>query len=174
MTRPALPHLPQFALRVAVSTALVLTGASLFGRELVDVLRPVFASVLGWVADDFLILGLNLVQEGPDSAVEARAILKDVILLGGRAIVPDGRTGFAVSTTVGTVLQPVLVATGLVFAWPGRPLEFPLRLALCLLLLVPVVLSDALCILRLRCGTCRCTPLNRLAHPRFCGGWASW
>ena len=47
-----------------------------------------------------------------------------------------------VGTTVGTVLQPVLVALVLLLAWPARWGEMALRLAIASVLLSVVLLAD--------------------------------
>ncbi len=134
---------PVLALRLLLACALLLAAAHGYGRALVEALMPALGAALRWLADDFRLLSLALVQEGPDTALEARAMLEHTLVLGGRAIVPNGHTGFAVTTTLGTVLQPVLAALVLAMAWPARPLEWLVRLVLTALLLVPVVLVDA-------------------------------
>lgn len=134
---------PALALRLLLASALLLAAAHWFGRALVEALVPALGAALRWLAGDFRLLGLALVQEGPDTALEARAMLEHTLVLGGRAIVPNGRTGFAVTTTLGTVLQPMLAALVLAMAWPARALEWLVRLVLTALLLVPVVLADA-------------------------------
>ena len=55
---------------------------------------------------------------------------------------PDGQQVVVASTTVGTVMQPLLVLAVLVLAWPARPLEFALRLALAAAAGVVVLLLD--------------------------------
>ena len=136
-------QLRTLSLRATVACTFVLTAAYLQGQALVAALTPVLLATLSGVASDFRILSLALVQEGPDTALEARAMLEHVIILGGRAIVPNGTTGYAVTTTAGTVLQPLMAAAIFVLAWPGRWMELALRIALTIPLLLQALLADA-------------------------------
>lgn len=130
-------------LRATLACAFVLTAVYFQSHAVVAALTPLLLAALSGVASDFHILSLALVQEGPDTALEARAMLEHVIILGGRAIVPNGTTGYAVTTTAGTVLQPLMAAAIFVLAWPGRWIELALRIALTIPLLLLALLVDA-------------------------------
>ena len=91
-------------------------------------LLPVLSPALGFVADDFKILRVEMIDERKNASVGALAVLDRTLFLGGRAIVPDGTQVMVVSTTVGTVLQPLLVALVWVLAWPARWAEMAWRL----------------------------------------------
>jgi hypothetical protein len=137
------PRVPQLFLRLVVGCTLALLAAHWFGQALVEKLLPLLKLALVWFANDFGIYKLSLVQQGPEMAVEAIAKLEHTIVLGGSAFVPNGRTGYMVTTTVGTVLQPLLTAFVLVLSWPGRWAEVAWRCLIALLLVVPMVLLDS-------------------------------
>jgi len=129
--------------RAALSMTLLVSVATLFAGEVASRLLPLQRAALAWVASDFRLLGLEIVREGPDTALQATAMLDHVIVLGERAVVPDQRRGFIVTTAIGTVLQPLALALGLALAWPAGVREMALRLAICAVLLLPLLLADA-------------------------------
>jgi hypothetical protein len=132
-----------FALRLVVACALALAASHWLGRTLVQAMIPVLKSALAWYANDFYIHQLTLVQQGPDAALQAIARLEHTLVLGEVAVVPEPTMGYFVTTTLGTVLQPLLTAFVSVLTWPARGLEWLPRLALALLLCLPVMLLDA-------------------------------
>jgi hypothetical protein len=143
MSRPEDRPLPAVALGLALAFVVVAPAVSMGGRWLVEAMLPMLLTVLKWAANDFRLLGLAIVKEGPDTVLEARAMLEHVIVLGGRAVVPDGHTGFAVTTTLGTVLQPVVIAAVLVLGWPGRWRDMTIRLPIAAVLTAVIVALDA-------------------------------
>ncbi len=128
--------------RVLLATLLVLGTAHLYARDAVKLMLPVLSPALGFVAGDFKIVRFELVEERKNVSVGALAVLERSLFLGGRAIVPDGTQVMMVGTTVGTVLQPLLVALVLVLAWPARWSEMALRLVISSVLLAVVLLAD--------------------------------
>lgn len=136
------PGAGSLALRLLLAVAAVLLAAHLWAREAVALLLPALSAVLSWVADDFRILRFEFVQERGNTSIGALAVLEHTLVLGGRAIVPDGESAVRTMTPIGTVLQPVLVALALALAWPARWLEMALRLVLVGALLAVVMLVD--------------------------------
>lgn len=128
--------------RVVLATLLVLGAAHLYARGAVKLMLPVLSPALAWVADDFKIVRFELIEERKNASLGALAVLERSLFLGGQAIVPDGTQVMMVGTTVGTILQPLLVALVLVLAWPARLGEMALRLAIVGALLGVVLLVD--------------------------------
>lgn len=128
--------------RVVCASGAVLIAAHFFARDAVKLLLPVLTPALGWVADDFNILRLDFVDERHNASIAALAMLKHSLFLGGRAIVPDGASVMMAGTTLGTVLQPLLVGGVLVLAWPARWAEMGVRLLIASALLLLVLLAD--------------------------------
>ena len=129
--------------RLALASALLLAAAHVQGRAVVALLLPALEGTLRWVADDFEILRMAFVTERDSLNLAVVARLDHVLVLGGRVIVPDGTQSFIVaSTTVGTVLLPLLAALSLALAWLARPLEMLLRLAIVAVLSAAVLLLD--------------------------------
>lgn len=136
------PGAGSLALRLLLAVAAVLLAAHLWAREAVALLLPALSAALSWVTDDFRILRFEFVQERGNTSIGALAVLEHTLVLGGRAIVPDGVSPLVAVTTVGTVMQPVLVAVSLALAWPARWPERALRLVLVGVLLAVVMLVD--------------------------------
>ncbi len=128
--------------RVALATLVVLGAAHLFARDTAKLLLPMLSPALAFVADDFKIVRFELMEERKNVSIGALAVLDRSLFLGGQAIVPDGSQVMMVGTTVGTVLQPLLVALVLVLAWPARWGEMALRLVMASALLSVVLLVD--------------------------------
>lgn len=130
------------SLRLVLSTAVVLAAANFAARDVVVLLIPALSWALGLVAADFRILGFEFVTDHDNASIVALALLDHTIILGGRAIVPDGVSPMIVGTTVGTVMQPLLAALVLVIAWPAGRLEMLLRIALAAVLVFGVLMAD--------------------------------
>lgn len=131
-----------FALRLGLVTALMLTVAHFCSRQMVTLMLPTLTAALKLVAEDFEIIQVEVVDERNQASVAAVALLGRTVVLGGRAVVPDGRSVMAVSTTIGTVLQPIWVAWVMALAWPSRMAELALRIVIVSAMVVPVVLLD--------------------------------
>lgn len=128
--------------RLMLASVALLWAAHSYSRDAVALLMPALSKALSFVADDFTIFRFEFVSERGNAAIAALATLEHTLVLGGRAIVPNGTSVMAVTTTVGTVLQPLLVALVLVLAWPARWLEALLRIVFVAPLIALVVLLD--------------------------------
>lgn len=128
--------------RLVLATASVLVAAHVWSRDVVALLLPALSAALEFVADDFSILRVEFVSDRGNASIGALALLKHTIVLGGRAVVPDDVSVMMVASTVGTVMQPLLVALVLVLAWPARVIEMALRLVAACTLIAIVLLAD--------------------------------
>lgn len=131
-----------FAWRLLLSAALVLAAVHAGSREAARLLLPLLHGALVVVADDFEIRRFELVDERANASIGALAVLRRSLFLGGQAIVPDGNQAMVVGTTIGTVLQPVMVLLMLVLAWPAGRAELALRLLVAAALTLPLLLLD--------------------------------
>lgn len=132
----------EFAWRLLLSAALVLAAVHAGSREAARLLLPLLHGALVVVADDFEIRRFELVDERANASIGALAVLRRSLFLGGQAIVPDGNQAMVVGTTIGTVLQPVMVLLMLVLAWPAGRAELALRLLVAAALTLPLLLLD--------------------------------
>jgi hypothetical protein len=130
-----------WVLRLTLATAMALAAAHYHARTAVDWMLVPLAHTLAWVASDFRVLEFGFASDRDNQALGAVARLDHTVVIGETAIVPDG-SPMVVGANVGTVLQPLLVASVLVLAWPGGFAEVLLRMVLVLPLLAGVVLLD--------------------------------
>jgi len=100
-----------------------------YGRGFVDSLLPLIKATILFLDDHYKIVGISTGTEGPDTVVRLRVTQVHAIFLGGRVSMPDSRGWAEVTTTIGTVVQPLIIAGGLILAWPfNRWKELGLRL----------------------------------------------
>lgn len=125
-----------------LASVALLWAAHWYSRDAVALLMPALSKALSLVAEDFKILRFEFVEERGNAAIAALATLEHTLVLGGRAIVPNGTSVMAVTTTIGTVLQPALVALVLVLGWPATWFEALLRIVFVAPLIALVVLLD--------------------------------
>jgi hypothetical protein len=137
MTRPLL-----LLLRAAAVGALLLWLAQRHATDIVGALMPGLRWALERLAGDFRILSLDFHDDRGNRALAALAMLEHVLLVDGRVVVPDGVGRIRVTTTLGNVLQPVLVGLALIGIWPGRWREWLWRPMLLAPLLAVVLVLD--------------------------------
>lgn len=139
----AWPRPLEFGLRLMVVCAVLFWMTHRYGRAFVDLLLPLFRQTIAALDDHYTILSLATGMEGPDTVVRLRVNLARPIVIAGHLTMPDPRGWLAVTTTIGTVLQPMLVALGLVLAYPAqRFYEWIARLPVVTVLLAAVLLLD--------------------------------
>ncbi len=136
------------ALRALLVAGLLALAVSQHGERLVQWMLPGLASALAWLAPDFELLSVTLVDDRGNRALQVQAMLSRVLLEGTQVVVPDGLSRLRLTTTVGNVLQPLLTALLLALAWPLRRglrlglTDALLRLALLAPLLALAVVLD--------------------------------
>lgn len=138
----AWPEPARFALGLLLSFGLSLGAAWLWGRELVEATLPVVQQLILWLDDRFAVLMLGIDHTHQDTVVRLRVNLVRLVLVGGQATYPDARGWLEVTTTVGAMLQPPVIAIGLAGAWSGRIAIRSLRVAVAATLGVAFLLID--------------------------------
>lgn len=131
------------ALRVCLATALVLSLASGFSVDIVSTLKPVLQWAFEWAAPDYQVLQFNMSTDRGQKVLTAMVQQQRTLFVGDRVVVPGAASISGTGATVGTVLQPLLVAVVLVLSWPIRlGWEWPWRVVLVVPLLAVVMLLD--------------------------------
>ena len=132
----ASPKPLELALRLLLAALTVLVLARSFGREAAQALLPLIGHALTWLDDHYRILVLAVDSQGADTVIRLRVTLARPLVVGGHLILPDARGWAEVTTPVGHLLQPLLILTGMLVAWPARRWrEWAARL----LLIAPIV-----------------------------------
>ena len=99
-----------------------------------------------WLDDHFAVQALNLSQNHQDSVIVLRVSLVKALFINRQMVYTHPEGFLEVSTALGTLLQPMVIAGAIAAAWPRRPVAMLLGVAfaLCatmLLLVVDIALS---------------------------------
>ena len=132
MRRP----LRDFALRLVVIAAILLTLGRVFGTAVVTPMLPAMAWVIEAVDDRFRVEQVRIADRKADTFIELKATPVRIFMLGNRVLMPDAKLFFEPAVLVGSVLQPVILFLAIILAWPGASLR---TLGPRLLLSVPVI-----------------------------------
>lgn len=131
---PAWPSPGRFALAIIVAFTLTLIAAWAGGRALIEALLPITQIILGWLDDRFGILFLGVEHNWQDTVIRLRVNLTTFLVMGGQVITPHPKGWMVVTTPIGDLLQPLVIAAGLAAAWPGMLITRLLRLGIALTL----------------------------------------
>lgn len=108
------------AVSLAVSFAATLTLAWTWGRDLVEAVLPLARHLIQALDDRFVIQFLGVEQGAQDTVVRLRVHLAKLLVVGGRVAQSTPQGWSEVTTTVGAMLQPLILAVGLAGGWPGH------------------------------------------------------
>lgn len=140
--RPSPTDSARFALGLALGFGLSLTLAALAGQALVETLLPFTRAPLLWLDDRFEILALGVDRNLQDTVIRLRVNATEMIVVGWQAALPEAGQWLEVTTTVGAMLQPLVIALGLAAAWPGKFAARLLRIAIAMTLAISFMLID--------------------------------
>jgi hypothetical protein len=113
-----------------------------FAEQIVRWLEPAIPATLEWIARDFHIISVGQLTEGGSARVAIVAILSRSLVEAGQAVIAGDTANIILTTTVGSVLQPLWLAFIVVAAWPGRAAEIALRFPLVLPMAAVAFLLD--------------------------------
>ena len=118
-------RVPELALRLAASTALVLWVSLSFGADLVRPLQPLIAACVERLDPRFVVQHVQLVAGAEGDRLRLEANLAAPVTVRGQRIEPLGQGGLPtgalrVYLTVGGSLQYVDLLLIAVLAWPAR------------------------------------------------------
>lgn len=132
MLRP----LRNFAIRLVIIAAILLTLGRVYGTAVVTPMLPALAWVIEAVDDRLRVEHIGIANRKADTFIELKATPTRMLMLGHRTLMPDPKLFFEPAVLVGSVLQPVILFLAIVLAWPcARLWIFGVRL----LLAVPMV-----------------------------------
>jgi len=116
----AWPRPLELALRLTAAYGLGAWLAYRYGRDFVDALLPAFKYAVSLMNDTFRIVAMTTGSDGPDTVLSVRVILARPVVVGAQIWMPHAGGWMNSATTIGLLLQPAIVALGLVLAWPAR------------------------------------------------------
>lgn len=141
-TAAAWPSPGRFALALILGFALTLAAAWAWGSTLIEALLPFTHAALDWMDDRFNVRFLGVEHNWQDTVVRLRLGFSHGFVLGGRVLSADPRGSLWVSTPVGSLLQPSVIAPAIAAALPGRLLVRLIRAGLAVLLALAFLLID--------------------------------
>lgn len=130
----AWPSPGRFALALIVTFTLTLIAAWAGSRVLIESMLPITRVLLGWMDDRFGILFLGVEHNWQDTVIRLRVSLTTLLVMGEQVITPHPKGWMVVTTPIGDLLQPLVIAVGLAAAWPGNLTTRLLRLGIALTL----------------------------------------
>ena len=131
---PVWPSPGRFALALIVAFTLALIAAWAGGQALIEAVLPITRVLLGWLDDRFGILFLGVEQNGQDTVIRLRVSLTTLLVMGGQFVPPTPQGLMWITTPIGDLLQPLVIAAGLAATWPGNLTTRLLRLGIALTL----------------------------------------
>ena len=136
------PRPIELGLRLVSAYALLIWLARGYGRICVDALMPTFRTMIWSLDDHARVLSLAIVNDGADTVIRMTVELIQDVTINGQLFAAKGYT-YSSSIGTGLILQPVIVAFGLVLAWPvRRVIEYPVRIAVTIAILSLVLVAD--------------------------------
>ena len=139
---PAWPSPGRFALGLIVTLTLTLIAAWAWGQTLIEVLLPTTQALLYVLDDRFDILFLGVEHNWQDSVVRLRVNISTLFVLGGEVLTPHPKGWLEVTTTIGAMLQPLVIAPAIAAALPGRLAVRLMRLVIAILLALGFLVID--------------------------------
>ena len=139
---PAWPSPGRFALALIVSFTLTLISAWAWGQALIEALLPNTHALLSVLDDRFDILFLGVEHNWQDSVVRLRVNIVTLLVLGGEVLTPHPKGWLEVTTTLGAMLQPLVIAPAIAAALPGRVAARLARFGVAVLLALGFLVID--------------------------------
>ncbi|MFH1816305.1 MAG: hypothetical protein ABIK08_15150 [Pseudomonadota bacterium] len=141
-TAAAWPSPGRFALALIAGFALTLIAAWWWGSTLIEALLPLAHAALDWMDDRFNVRFLGVEHSWQDTVIRLQLGFSHGFVLGGRVLSADPRGSLWVSTPVGSLLQPLVIAPAMAAALPGRLTLRLMRAGLAALLALAFLLID--------------------------------
>lgn len=108
----------RLALKSALALSLLLTVVMLFGSDIIaHNLHYVHAALLR-LDDRFAILALEVTRTHQDTVISIKVTLAKAIFLNRQIVYPHPGTLIEVTTTIGSVYQPTIIAAVVAYALP--------------------------------------------------------
>jgi hypothetical protein len=122
-----------FALRLVVVAAILLTLGRIYATTLVNPILPALAWMIEASGDRFRVDRIEVVIRPTNTVIQLKVSPLRPLTFGNQVLLPDAKLFFEPSTLVDSVLQPIIVFLAILLAWPasGRR-ALPMRMLLAL------------------------------------------
>ncbi len=129
------PQVRNFAFRLIVVAAILLSLGEIFGASLVTPILPTIAWEIETIDDSFRVDGINVVNKKNNTVIQLKAAQIRPMIIGAHVLQPKPGRFFEPNVLVGSVLQPITVLLTILLSWQAKT---NLVILLRLLLGVPV------------------------------------
>jgi hypothetical protein len=124
-----------FAFRLIVVAAVLLTLGRIFATTLVTPVLPALAWVIETSGDGFRVDQINVVSKHNNTVIQLKVTPTQAMIIGSKVLLPKSSLHFEPSLLVGSVLQPIIVFLSILLAWQAKGV---LVILMRLLVAVPV------------------------------------
>lgn len=126
-----------FAIRLVILIAILLTLGRVYGTSIVTPMLPALSWVIEAVDDRLRVDHAFIVDRSADTVIQLKVTPIRMLFLGDRMLMPDAQLHFDPTTLLGSVLQPVILMSAIILAWPAARLQaLPARLLFALPMIV--------------------------------------
>jgi len=129
------PQARNFALRVIVVAAILLSLGEFFGTGLVTPILPTIAWEIETVDDSFRVDSIDVVSKKNNTVIQLKVAQIRPMIIGDHVLQPKSIRFFEPNVLVGSVLQPIIVFLAILLSWQTKSY---LSILIRLLLGVPV------------------------------------
>jgi len=124
-----------FAFRLIVVAAVLLTLGRIYGTALVMPLLPAIAWVIETSGDGFRVDQINVINKQNNTVIQLKVTPVQAMILGSKVLLPKASLHFEPNILVGSVLQPLIAFLSILLAWQAKDVWVILKR---LLLAIPV------------------------------------
>src|ERR1017187_1344472 len=129
------PQVRNFAFRLIVVTAILLSLGEIFGASLVSPILPLIGWEIETIDDSFRVEGINVVSKKNNTVIQLQVAQIRPMIIGAHVLQPKSGRFFEPNVLVGSVLQPIIVFLTILLSWQAKSI---LIMLMRLLLGVPV------------------------------------
>ena len=129
------PQARNFAFRLIVVAAILLSLGEFFGAALVTPILPTIAWEIETIDDSFRVDGINVVSKKNNTVIQLQVAQIRPMIIGAHVLQPKSGRFFEPNVLMGSVLQPIIVFLTILLSWQAKSI---LIMLMRLLLGVPV------------------------------------
>ena len=123
------PQVRNFAFRLIVVTAILLSLGEVFGTALVTPILPTISWEIETIDDSFRVDGINVVNKKNNTVIQLKVAQIRPMIIGDHVLQPKSSRFFEPNVLVGSVLLPIIVFFSILLSWQTKSiLIFLMRL----------------------------------------------
>lgn len=129
--------------RLVLATVGAIAAIRWIGYGMVEGLLPLLSWIIGGLDEHYRVLTIGLASQADDTVVLLKVSLAKPLTIGGHTLYPHPLGAAQVTTLLGNVLQPLVLAVIVIGAWPCKAFtEWLLRMAIVVPLAFILIMLD--------------------------------